>query len=66
MNESYADKGSHNRRRRSTRAGYRDVIERAARKMKLTGIVLNIKPYDVRFDAHDAKAGQDERKNRLE
>ncbi len=31
------------------RAGYRDVVERAARKMKLTGIVENVKPYDVKI-----------------
>lgn len=29
--------------------GYRAVVERAARKMKLTGFVENIKPYDVRI-----------------
>lgn len=31
------------------RVGYRDIVERAARKMKLTGFVENIKPYDVRI-----------------
>ena len=31
------------------RVGYRDAIERIARKMKLTGFVENIKPYDVRI-----------------
>jgi len=31
------------------RVGYRDVVERTARKMKLTGFVENIKPYDVRI-----------------
>jgi acylphosphatase len=31
------------------RVGYRDIVERAARKMKLTGIVENIKPYDVKI-----------------
>lgn len=31
------------------RVGYRDVVERAARKMKLTGIVENVKPYDVKI-----------------
>lgn len=29
--------------------GYRDVVERAARKMKLTGNVSNLKPYDVKI-----------------
>lgn len=29
------------------RVGYRGVVERFARKMKLTGFVENIKPYDV-------------------
>jgi acylphosphatase len=31
------------------RVGYRDVVERIARKMKLTGTVENIKPYDVKI-----------------
>ena len=31
------------------RVGYRDIVERAARKLKLTGNVSNIKPYDVRI-----------------
>jgi acylphosphatase len=31
------------------RVGYRDAVERIARKMKLTGYVENIKPYDVRI-----------------
>jgi acylphosphatase len=31
------------------RVGYRGVVERFARKMKLTGFVENIKPYDVRI-----------------
>ena len=30
------------------RVGYRDVVERAARKLKLTGFVENVTPYDVR------------------
>lgn len=31
------------------RVGYRDVVERIARKMRLTGFVENVKPYDVRI-----------------
>lgn len=31
------------------KVGYRDVVERAARKMKLTGNVSNLKPYDVKI-----------------
>ncbi|KCZ72083.1 acylphosphatase [Candidatus Methanoperedens nitroreducens] len=31
------------------RVGYRDVVERAARRMKLTGFVENVRPYDVRI-----------------
>jgi len=31
------------------RVGYRDVVERAARTLKLTGFVVNVKPYDVRI-----------------
>ena len=30
------------------RVGYRDVVERAARNLKLTGFVENVTPYDVR------------------
>ena len=31
------------------RVGYRDVVERAARNLKLTGFVEYVKPYDVRI-----------------
>lgn len=31
------------------RVGYRDAVERIARKMKFTGFIENIKPYDVRI-----------------
>jgi len=31
------------------RVGYRDVVERAARDLELTGYVENVKPYDVRI-----------------
>jgi len=41
------------------RVGYRDVVERAARKMKLTGFVENIKPYDVRIVCEGDKASID-------
>jgi acylphosphatase len=41
------------------RVGYRDVVERAARKMKLTGFVENIKPYDVRIVCEGNKASID-------
>jgi acylphosphatase len=41
------------------RVGYRDVVERAARKMKLTGFVENIKPYDVRIVCEGNKTGID-------
>ena len=33
------------------RVGYRDVVEKIARKLKLTGFVANLKPYDVRIVA---------------
>jgi len=36
------------------RVGYRDVVERAARKTKITGFVENIKPYDVRIEGDNA------------
>ncbi|HJH30600.1 MAG TPA: acylphosphatase, partial [Methanosarcinaceae archaeon] len=41
------------------RVGYRDVVERAARKMKLTGIVENIKPYDVKIVCEGNKTSID-------
>lgn len=41
------------------RVGYRDVVERIARKMKLTGIVENIKPYDVRIICEGDKTSVD-------
>lgn len=31
------------------RVGYRDAVERAARKLKITGYVENLKPYDVKI-----------------
>jgi Acylphosphatases len=33
------------------RVGYRDAVEKIARKLKITGFVANIKPYDVRIVA---------------
>jgi len=41
------------------RVGYRDVVERAARKMKLTGIVGNVKPYDVKIVCEGNKTSID-------
>ena len=41
------------------RVGYRGVVERFARKMKLTGNVSNIKPYDVRIVCEGNKASID-------
>jgi len=41
------------------RVGYRDIVERMAHKMKLTGFVENIKPYDVRIVCEGDKAGID-------
>ena len=41
------------------RVGYRDVVERAARKMKLTGIVENVKPYDVKIVCEGNKTSID-------
>ena len=40
------------------RVGYRDAVEKIARKLKLTGFVENLKPYDVRIVA---VGGQDAR-----
>ena len=33
------------------RVGYRDAVEKIARKLKLTGFVENLKPYDGRIVA---------------
>jgi acylphosphatase len=41
------------------RVGYRGVVERFARKMKLTGFVENIKPYDVMIVCEGNKASID-------
>ena len=41
------------------RVGYRDIVERAARKMKITGFVENIKPYDVKIVCEGNKASID-------
>jgi acylphosphatase len=41
------------------RVGYRDVVERAARKLKLTGFVENVKPYDVRIVCEGARSAID-------
>jgi acylphosphatase len=41
------------------RVGYRGVVERVARKMKLTGFVENIKPYDVRIVCEGDKTSID-------
>ncbi len=39
--------------------GYRGVVKRVARKMKLTGFVENIKPYDVRIVCEGDKTSID-------
>jgi acylphosphatase len=41
------------------RVGYRGVVERVARKMKLTGFVENIKPYEVRIVCEGDKTSLD-------
>jgi acylphosphatase len=38
------------------RVGYRDAVEKIARKLKITGFVENIKPYDVRIVAEGEDA----------
>ena len=40
---------------------YRDAVEEIARKLKITGFVENLKPYDVRIIAE----GEDERIDRF-
>ena len=41
------------------RVGYRDIVERAARKMKLTGFVENTRPYDVKVVCEGDKTSID-------
>jgi acylphosphatase len=41
------------------RVGYRGVVERVARKTKLTGFVENIKPYEVRIVCEGDKTSLD-------
>jgi acylphosphatase len=41
------------------KVGYRGVVERVARKMKLTGFVENIKPYDVKIVCEGDKTSID-------
>mgnify|MGYP001477224399 CR=1 FL=1 len=43
-------------RGRVQKVGYRDEVEEIARKLKITGFVENVKPYDVRIVAE----GEDE------
>jgi len=42
------------------RVGYRDTVEKIARKLKLTGFVENLKPYDVRIVAEGGQDALDE------
>ncbi len=42
------------------RVGYRDTVEKIARKLKLTGFVENLKPYDVRIVAEGEQDVLDE------
>jgi acylphosphatase len=42
------------------RVGYRDTVEKIARKLKLTGFVENLKPYDVRIVAEGEQGTLDE------
>ena len=42
------------------RVGYRDTVEKIARKLKLTGFVENLKPYDIRIVAEGEQDALDE------
>lgn len=42
------------------RVGYRNTVEKTARKLKLTGFVENLKPYDVRIVAEGKQDVLDE------
>ncbi len=42
------------------RVGYRDTVEKIARKLKLTGFVENLKPYEVRIVAEGEQDTFDE------
>ena len=42
------------------RVGYRDTVEKIARKLKLTGFVENLKPYDVKIVTEGKQDALDE------
>jgi|LGVF01.1.fsa_nt_gb acylphosphatase/uncharacterized coiled-coil protein SlyX len=42
------------------RVGYRDTVEKIARKLKLTGFVKNLRPYDVKIIAEGEQDALDE------
>jgi acylphosphatase len=42
------------------RVGYRDIVEKIARKLHLTGYVENLKPYDVKIVAEGDESSLDE------
>lgn len=42
------------------RVGYRDAVEKIARKLKITGFVENLRPYDVRIVAEGEDANVDQ------
>jgi len=42
------------------RVGYRDIVEKIARKLHLTGYVENFKPYDVKIVAEGEESSLDE------
>ncbi len=42
------------------RVGYRDIVEKIARKLHLTGYVENLKPYDVKIVAEGGESSLDE------
>ncbi|MCD6146072.1 MAG: acylphosphatase [Methanosarcinales archaeon] len=42
------------------RVGYRDIVEKIARKLKVTGFVENLKPYDVKIVAEGEEDVLDE------
>ena len=46
------DEANNNQRKgRGAEGGYRDIVEKIARKLRLTGYVENLKPYDVKIVA---------------
>ena len=55
------DEANNNQRKgRGAEGGYRDIVEKIARKLRLTGYVENLKPYDVKIVAEGDESSLNE------